>query len=110
MGYFILKIILTACIVAFVSELSRRYSLAAAVIASLPLISLLSIIWIYIETRDIQRLTELSYNIFWMVLPSLAFFLIFPALLKQGVVFWVSILIASSFTALLYGVAIRLLQ
>ena len=52
MGYFALKTIVTALIVALVSELSRRYSLAAAALASLPLVSVLAFVWIYLGTQN----------------------------------------------------------
>ena len=83
MTYFVIKILVTALIVALISELSRRYNLMAAALASLPLVSILAFIWIYLESNNTQRLIVLSQDIFWLVLPSLAFFLLFPLLLKQ---------------------------
>ncbi len=85
--YFILKVLITAMIVAGVSELARRYSLMAAALASLPLTSILAFIWTYRETRDLQKVAELSSSIFWMVIPSLLFFLMFPLFVKAGLKF-----------------------
>lgn len=87
MFYFLLKVFISALLIACISELSRRYTLWAALLASLPLTSILAFIWIYWETKDSEKIIELSYNIFWLVIPSLAFFLILPALLKQGMNF-----------------------
>jgi len=81
MSYFLLKTVITALIVAAVSELSRRYSLVAAALASLPLVSILAFIWIYLEDKNQQKLIGLSQEIFWLVFPSLVFFVVFPVLL-----------------------------
>ena len=78
MGYLIVKTIVTTCVIVAVSELSRRFSLLAAALASLPLVSILAFIWMYLETKDTGKLIAMSYDIFWLVLPSLVFFLIFP--------------------------------
>ncbi|HEX5055868.1 MAG TPA: DUF3147 family protein [Gammaproteobacteria bacterium] len=91
MWYFTIKVLVTALVVAGISELSRRYELFAAALASLPLVSILAFVWIYLETSDTQKLGALSRNIFWLVLPSLVFFLVFPALLKQGMGFWLAL-------------------
>lgn len=93
----------TALIVVVVSELSRRYSLWAAVLASLPLTSMLAFLWIYSESKDTTKIIELSYSIFWLVIPSLAFFLILPALLKQGVAFGWAMLLAAVIMVGLYS-------
>ena len=103
MVYFLVKTLVTALIVAGISELTRRYPLWAALLASLPLTSLLAFIWVYWEQKDIQKITELSYSIFWLVIPSLVFFLAFPLLLKQGVTFTWAMLIAIAITAMCYG-------
>ena len=76
--YFTLKVLITALIVAGVSELSRRHTLMAAALASLPLTSILAFIWTYYETRDLKAVVELSGSIFWLVIPSLLFFVMFP--------------------------------
>lgn len=87
MGYFVLKTLLTALIVAAVSEVSQRFPLWAALLVSLPLTSILAFIWIYAESKDSGKIIEMSYSVFWLVFPSLAFFLILPFLLKQGLAF-----------------------
>jgi hypothetical protein len=71
-----------------VSELGKRSSLWGAVLASLPLTSLLAFVWLYRSTGNIEAIASLSHGIFWLVLASLPLFLILPALLKGGVGFW----------------------
>jgi hypothetical protein len=89
---FLIKILLSALIIAAVSELGRRYSLFAAILASLPLTSILAISWLYYDTRDNAKVIELTQSIFWVVLPSLVFFLVLPLLLRAGVPFVASLL------------------
>lgn len=110
MLYFIIKILVTAVIVAAIAELSRRFSLFAAALASLPLVSILAFVWIYIDTKDTQKIITMSYDIFWLVLPSLAFFLLLPFLLKQGVAFWLALLIACVSMSFLYGLTIWIMK
>jgi uncharacterized membrane protein (GlpM family) len=108
MVYFVLKTLITALVVAGVSELAKRYSFMAAALASLPLTSILAFIWIYIDTKDTQKITELSYSIFWLVIPSLIFFLIVPFLLKHGVNFYLTIILSCLVMSAGYGVFIFL--
>lgn len=88
MAHFLLKTLISALIVAGASELGKRSSVAAAVVASLPLTSMLAMMWLYQETKDTAKVAGLSNGIFWAVLPSLLFFILFPILLKTGRSFW----------------------
>ena len=100
---FFAKTLITALIVAAVSELARRYTVWAALLASLPLTSILAFIWVYWDTKDTGKIIELSYSVFWLVFPSLAFFLILPFLLKHGLAFPAAMAIAIAAVAALYG-------
>jgi len=91
MQYFI-KILITAIVVVAISELSKRLSVIGAILASLPLTSILAIIWLYRDTHDVQKIIDLSSNIFWAVLPSLVFFLVLPIFLKSGLQFSLSLI------------------
>jgi len=84
---FLIKIILSGLIIAGVSELGKRYIPIAAILASLPLPSILAMIWLYRDTKDPQKVASLSTGIFWAVLPSLLFFVVLPFLLKSGIRF-----------------------
>ena len=101
--YFFVKTLITALIVAGVSELARRYTVMAALLASLPLTSILAFIWVYVDTKDSGKVIELSYSVFWLVIPSLAFFLILPFLLKQGWAFPTAMMISAVGMAALYA-------
>lgn len=110
MGYLIIKILITSILIVAISELSRRFSLFAAALSSLPLVSILAFVWIYVDTKDNQKLIAMSYDIFWLVLPSLAFFLIFPFLLKQEFAFGWALLIACMGMSVLYILTMWLLK
>lgn len=102
MVYYLLKILISALIVVLVSEIAKRNSLFGALVASLPLTSLLALIWMRVEKVDSQKIAALSSSIFWLVIPSLLFFIIFPLLLRRNIPFWISIGIASGVTAVSY--------
>lgn len=108
--YFLIKTLITALIVAAVSELARRYTVWAALLASLPLTSILAFIWIYWDTKDSEKIIELSYSVFWLVFPSLAFFLILPFLLKQGLAFPAAMGISVIVMAIIYGAGMWLVK
>ncbi|MBC7540854.1 MAG: DUF3147 family protein [Bacteriovorax sp.] len=86
--YLLLKTIITALIVVGISTLGKKFSLIGGVLASLPLTSILAFIWLYQDTEDLSKIIELSYIIFWMVIPSLFFFLCLPWFLKHGFRFY----------------------
>jgi hypothetical protein len=110
MWYYLGKVVVSALVIVAVSELAKRNSGFAALVASLPLTSLLAIIWLRIEGAQIAQIAELSQQIFWLVLPSLVLFLLLPLLLRQGLAFWLSLGLSSAATILCYLVMIPLLR
>lgn len=103
MFYYVIKLCISAAVIVAVSELAKRQPTWAGALASLPLVSLLAFIWLYADTRDTRQVAELSMNIFWLVLPSLVLFLALPWLLRQGLGFTWSLLIAMVATMAAYG-------
>lgn len=104
--YFLLKVFISAILVAGISELARRYTLFAAAIASLPLLSILAFVWLYIDTKDVQKVVELSNSIFWLVLPSLLFFIMFPIFVKLGFKFTPALIFSCLVMSAGYGLMI----
>ena len=102
MLYLFIKAALSGVIVMIVSEIARRSPSIGALIASLPLISILGIIWLWRDTSDLERIAAHSQATFWFVLPSLPMFLILPLLLRHGVNFWFALLIGCAITIALY--------
>lgn len=94
MFYLIFKTILTAVVVVGVSEIAKRSSTFAAMLAALPLTSILAMMWLYFDTKDTERIISLSYGIFWLVLPTLLFFIMLPFLLKNQLGFWFSMIVS----------------
>lgn len=108
MGFTLLKTLLSAIIITMVSEVAKRSPAFAALIASLPLVSVLGMIWIYRETNDIPRIAAHAEATFWFVLPSLPMFLVLPAMLRHGVGFYLALALNCALTALLYFAMIKL--
>jgi uncharacterized membrane protein (GlpM family) len=107
---YIAKIILTALIVVAIAEMAKRQSWAAAILASLPLTSVLALTWLYVDTKNVNDVSDLSTGIFWMVIPSLVFFLILPVLLKKGMNYWVSLTVSAVVTFVCYSVFFKVLN
>lgn len=82
------KVLVSAIVVVAVSELGKRSSLWGALLASLPLTSLLAFVWLWRDTGNVAAIASLSHGIFWLVLASLPLFLILSALLRHGMAFW----------------------
>jgi hypothetical protein len=110
MAYYILKVSVSAVLIVLISELAKKSTFAGSVLASIPFISVLAMVWLYIETRDISRVSDLSYGIFWLVIPSLALFASLPLLLKMNLNFYVAMGIAVALTVLCYIAAIGLVN
>ena len=109
MIYILIKTLITAVVVVAVSEIARRSSLFAGLIASIPLVSFLAIIWLYWETKDSQKIVDLSYSIILMIIPSLTFFIVLPFVMKLQSSFVISMIIATVSTIIAYWLFIVLL-
>jgi hypothetical protein len=103
MLYFVLKAAISGLLVALISEVARRAPGWGGVLASLPLTSLLAMIWLWRDTGDEQRIADLATSTFWFFLPSMPLFLLLPALLKHGLGFWAAMIVAVVGTLLLYA-------
>ena len=91
MLYYALKVIISAIVIVAIAEIAKRNTGLAALVASLPLTSLLAFIWLHIEGAEVSQIADLSKQIFWFVLPSLLFFVLLPIFLKHGLGFWLSL-------------------
>jgi hypothetical protein len=108
--YFVLKCLLSGLIVGIVSEIARRSSTFAAVVASLPLTSILAFIWIYHESKDLSALSKLSLEIALIVLPSILFFVLFYFLIRLGWSFYpslISSLVGLGLSYWIYSIVLR---
>jgi F0F1-type ATP synthase assembly protein I len=108
--YLLIKIVLSALIIAAVSEIAKRSTVFGALVASLPLTSLLAMIWLYQETKDAEKVAVLAGEVLWLVLPSLLLFITLPILIRRGVSFFPALALASSCTVIGYAVMSLLLH
>ncbi|MBX9605543.1 MAG: DUF3147 family protein [Gammaproteobacteria bacterium] len=100
---------ISGLLVAAASEVARRHAGFGALIASLPLVSVLGMIWLWRDTRDMPRMADHAAATFFYVLPSLPMFLLIPALLKRGVAFWPALSVGCLTTMILYALMTLLL-
>lgn len=108
--YYLFKILVSALAVVAISELAKRSSLFGALVAALPVTSLLAIIWLWAEGSEVQKIAQLSSSIFWLVIPSLLFFVLFPLFLNRGLHFWISFAAAAGCTITAYLLLSRMLS
>ena len=110
MIYYVTKVAISALLIVAIAEISKRSSFIGAILASVPLVSVLAMIWLYVDTRDAARVAALASGIFWLVLPSLVLFIALPLLIKQGVNFYLSMGISIVLTIGSYGLMVGVLN
>jgi hypothetical protein len=100
---FIIKVIISALLIGAISEIAKRNPTLGALVASLPLVSILAVIWLWRETQDPVLIASHLSSTFWLVLPSLPMFLVIPVLLRSGMGFWLALGFGIVLTISLYG-------
>lgn len=105
-----IKTIISAVLIATIANVSKRLPTLGAIIASLPLTSILAMIWLYQDTKDVEKVAELSISIFWVVIPSVVFFLALNILLKKQWNFYLAIICSSIIMAITYYIYIYILR
>jgi uncharacterized membrane protein (GlpM family) len=100
----LIKVLITALIIVGISELGKRFSFFAAILAALPVTSILAMIWLFQDTGDVAKVISLSNNIFWAILPSFVFFAVFPFLLKSKMQFAPALAISCVVMGISYAV------
>lgn len=110
MFYLLTKAAVSGLIAAVVSETAKRSPAFGALVASLPLISIMAVIWLWRDTQDTARIVSQMEATFWYVLPSLPMFLVVPAMLRGGIGFWPSLIAGCVLTSALYLVTAWILS
>jgi len=108
MLYLFAKAALSGVLVAIVSEVARRFPGWGGLIASLPLISVLGMIWLWRDTADPVRMAAHASATFWFVLPSLPMFVLIPKLLRRWAGFWPALVAGCALTIALYSLMVWL--
>ena len=104
------KIVLSALLITGISEAARHNTFFAALIASIPVISVISLIWVYFQSTSPKEISQLSIDIAWLTLPSLVLFIALPTLLHYRIHFFLSLIIAILLTICAYGMMIMILK
>lgn len=110
MLYYIVKLLITSILIVAISEVGKRSSVLAAVLASIPLVSVLGMIWLYVDTRSVEKVAALAGSIFWLVLPSLLLFIALPILLRAGLNFVASLSVSIVLTVAGYLLMLAMLR
>ena len=101
MTYVILKYLITAAVVVIVSEFAKASDKLGGLIAALPLVTVLALVWLYVDQQPMSKIANHAYYTFWYVLPTLPMFLLFPYLLpKLG--FWPTLIGCIIFTLVVF--------
>ncbi|WP_106639795.1 DUF3147 family protein [Allosphingosinicella vermicomposti] len=106
MWYLIAKAAVSGILIATISEVAKRYPGFGGLIASLPLVSVMGMIWLWRDRPDAENMALHAASTFWFVLPSLPMFLLIPAMLREGFGFWISLIAGCVLTILLYSLTI----
>lgn len=102
MAYYITKLIITTFLIVLISEIAKRSSLAGALLAAIPLVSILAMTWMYVDTDSSTNAVEFSNRIVWLIAPSMTLFIVFPILIKKGLSFYPSMGISIVMTIFAY--------
>ncbi|WP_024300082.1 DUF3147 family protein [Methylomicrobium lacus] len=102
MAWIITKYFLTSAVVVLVSEIAKRSDKLGAFVAALPLVTILALIWLYVEKQPQEKIANHAWYTFWYVVPTLPMFLIFPVLLPR-IGFWLTLLSCIIITIICFG-------
>ncbi len=108
--FLLFKTIVSGLIIALASTVAKRFPLLGAILVSIPLTSLLTALWLHVETGDNQKIASFLGNVFWAHLPTLIFFVVTPYMLRNGYEFWISLIIGMAITTVTFFIYARILR
>ncbi|HEY3813055.1 MAG TPA: DUF3147 family protein [Caulobacteraceae bacterium] len=108
MAFLIVRAIVSGILVALVAAVAKRWPGWGGLVASLPMVSTLAMVWLWSDVRDPAKVIRYSESAFWFVLPSLPMFLVIPVLMKRGLGFWPALAAGCITTMVLYAVMVWL--
>ena len=100
--HYFIKVFISSAIIVLVSEIAKRDNLLGGLVASIPIVSVLSMIWLYIDTNDIDKVKALANGILWMIFPSMSLFIVLLILINCGIKFYLSLTISILITMVCY--------
>ncbi|RYZ83139.1 MAG: DUF3147 family protein [Proteobacteria bacterium] len=107
--FIIIKVLVTSLIIVGASELSKRWSFASTLLLALPLTSLLTLLWVFFETKDAGKVSQISWGVFWLVPPSLIFFPVLSLSLDRGISFPMALVFGAVAALITYIIYAKLL-
>lgn len=110
MLFLITKYAVTALVIVVVSEVAKRSDRIGSLIASLPLVTVMTMIWLHLEKQPEAKIANHAYYTFWYVLPTLPMFLLMPWMIRKGFGFWPALGAGCVLTILCFTVAALLLK
>lgn len=105
----IIKYAITAGMVILISEVAKRSDRLGGLIAALPLVTVLVLIWMKLEGQAPQKIANHAWYTFWYVIPTLPMFLAFPPL-YQRYGFWIALGTCCIITIIIFLLWAKLLQ
>jgi len=106
LGFLISKYFITAFLIVSISEIAKRSDKLGALISSLPLVTIMVMIWLYIENQNMDKIGKHAYYTFWYVIPTMPMFLLMPWILSKGLNFWLSLAICILFTIICFIITV----
>tara|TARA_A100001015_G_C14971441_1_gene705331 strand:- start:441 stop:791 length:351 start_codon:yes stop_codon:yes gene_type:complete len=110
MTLLVIKAVISGVLIALISEIARKYPGLGALIASVPLISIFAMIWMWIENKNANNIADHAEATFWLVLPTLPMFLIIPFLLRANWNIWLVLTLSITITIIFYLITIKFLS
>ena len=104
------KIGLTALIIFAVVQVSERSTLLAAVLASIPIVSVLAMMWMNHEGQSTEEISLFAKEIVWLLIPSLLMFIVMPLLIDRGWEFYPALGAGLATTIIGYFVMIQIME
>ena len=108
--HYFIKVFISSAIIVLVSEIAKRDNLLGGLVASIPLVSVLSMIWLYIDTNDIDKVKALANGILWMIFPSMSLFIVLLILINCGIKFYLSLTVSILTTMVCYLLTISVMN
>ena len=108
--HYFIKVFISSAIIVLVSEIAKRDNLLGGLVASVPIVSVLSMIWLYIDTNDIDKVKALANGILWMIFPSMSLFIVLLILINCGIKFYLSLTISILITMVCYLLTISVMN
>lgn len=92
--FFIFKLVLSALIIAVITEVAKKHTNLGGFIAAMPITTLLSMFWLYYETKDLTLILNFLSAVIQGVFITFLFFVPCIILLKKGCGFYVSVFVS----------------